>query len=62
MNERTSKYNFKILFEKLEEEKKKQENELEIDLIGVRKVLDEIEYLKEIFDPEEENFSTYTRA
>lgn len=58
-----SKYNFELLFEKLEEEKElMQKQDLKFEINEIKEVLDEIEYLKEVFDTEDENGSTLTRA
>lgn len=63
MSKEKSKYNFEILFEKLEEEKRLIQNQdLKFEINEVKEVLDEIDYLKEVFDSEDERGATLTRA
>lgn len=58
-----SKYNFEIIFEKLEEAKKNQ-SEIDNETFNTtEKVLDDIEYLKQVFQGSQDSeYGTFTRT
>lgn len=55
------KYNFKIVFEKLEEAKKDFLSNIEVDYTAIDEIDDNIRILKE-YIAESENVITYTRT
>lgn len=56
------KYNFKIIFEKLEEAKKEQSHIDDSDLAASKNINDQIRKLKEFYDDSAQELETYTRS
>ena len=56
------KYNFDIVFRKLEEVKEEQEQIEDSDFITSKKIQEQIRELKEYYDDSSQELETYTRS
>ncbi|MEE4258876.1 MAG: hypothetical protein V2I62_03890 [Bacteroidales bacterium] len=60
MNEK--KYNFTILFKKLKQARKEQEQIANLDFIVSSEIKEQIRQLKEYYDASSQELETYTRS
>jgi hypothetical protein len=56
------RYNFKIIFEKLEEARKEQSHISDSDLTVSKDINEQIRKLKEFYDDSAQELETYTRS